>query len=215
MSEQESGQVSEQEKEAIEYIKAFQKDLYGASEKNLMAIYIDRVWNYIEKLQKGNILNEELINEIIKKLPFDEGVVTKENLLEWVDFFLSEWDRLEDVEDRQFELSALNFVPKKEMRERIRELERENELQPDICRQAIILELKNIVGDSPTEYLKRKLEEKNISQAELAKRLGVNKSTITHYITGRIELKNLSADRITEMAMILDVPIDEFIRNIV
>lgn len=56
MSEQESGQVSgqvsEQEKEAIEYIKAFQKDLYGASEKNLMAIYIDRVWNYIERLQK-------------------------------------------------------------------------------------------------------------------------------------------------------------------
>lgn len=52
MSEQESGQVSGQEKEAIEYIKAFQKDLYGASEKNLMAIYIDRVWNYINKLQK-------------------------------------------------------------------------------------------------------------------------------------------------------------------
>ena len=40
-----------EEKEAIEYIKAFQKDLYGASEKNLMAIYIDRVWNYIDKLQ--------------------------------------------------------------------------------------------------------------------------------------------------------------------
>lgn len=46
--------MSEEEKEAIEYIKAFQKDLYGASEKNLMAIYIDRVWNYIDKLQKEN-----------------------------------------------------------------------------------------------------------------------------------------------------------------
>ena len=44
--------MTDEEKEAIEYIKAFQKDLYGASEKNLMAIYIDRVWNYIDKLQK-------------------------------------------------------------------------------------------------------------------------------------------------------------------
>ena len=67
MSEQESGQVSEQEKEAIEYIKAFQKDLYGASEKNLMAIYIDRVWNYIDKLQKENAELKEKLHEKICK----------------------------------------------------------------------------------------------------------------------------------------------------
>ena len=55
--------MSEEEKEAIEYIKAFQKDLYGASEKNLMAIYIDRVWNYIDKLQKEN---KELTEHLLK-----------------------------------------------------------------------------------------------------------------------------------------------------
>lgn len=56
--------MNEEEKEAIEYIKAFQKDLYGASEKNLMAIYIDRVWNYIDKLQKEN----KELNKTIEQL---------------------------------------------------------------------------------------------------------------------------------------------------
>lgn len=64
-------------------------------------------------------------------------------------------------------------------------------------------------------YLKRKLEERNMSQVELAKRLGVDKSAITHYITGRIKLKNLSVERITNIAMILNVPIEEFIKNII
>ena len=36
--------------------------MYGASEKNLMAIYIDRVWNYIDKLQDENKhLKEQLL----------------------------------------------------------------------------------------------------------------------------------------------------------
>lgn len=56
--------MNEEEQEAIEYIKAFQKDLYGASEKNLMAIYIDRVWNYIDKLQKEN----KQLNKTIEQL---------------------------------------------------------------------------------------------------------------------------------------------------
>ena len=51
--------MNEEEQEAIEYIKAFQKDLYGASEKNLMAIYIDRVWNYIDKLEKELLQEKE------------------------------------------------------------------------------------------------------------------------------------------------------------
>ena len=63
-------------------------------------------------------------------------------------------------------------------------------------------------------YLKEKLEEKNISQVELAKRLGICKSTITHYIQGRIKLKNLSVERVCNMANILDIPIDEFIGTI-
>ena len=51
--------MNKEEKEAIEYIKAFQKDLYGASDKNLMAIYIDRVWNYIDKLEKELLQEKE------------------------------------------------------------------------------------------------------------------------------------------------------------
>lgn len=63
-------------------------------------------------------------------------------------------------------------------------------------------------------YLKEKLKEKNISQSELARRLGVCKSTITHYIQGRIKLKKLSVERVCNIADILDIPIDEFIEGI-
>ena len=63
-------------------------------------------------------------------------------------------------------------------------------------------------------YLKQKLKEKHISQTELATRLGLNKSTVTHYIKGRIQLKNLSVEKIYTIAMILDIDIKEFIEEI-
>ena len=44
--------MSEEEKEAIKYMKEFQKDLYGASSKNLMASYLDTIFNLIEQQQK-------------------------------------------------------------------------------------------------------------------------------------------------------------------
>lgn len=69
--------LDKEEKEAIEYIKAFQKDLYGASEKNLMAIYIDRVWNYIDKLQKENTsLKKEI--KLMKSVNINENFINKE-----------------------------------------------------------------------------------------------------------------------------------------
>ena len=44
--------MNEEEKKAIEYMKEFQKDLYGASSKNLMANYLDTIFNLIDKQQK-------------------------------------------------------------------------------------------------------------------------------------------------------------------
>lgn len=63
--------MSEEEKEAIEYIKAFQKDLYGASSKNLMAIYLDRIWKYIDKLQKENENAKWYIHQMIARINED------------------------------------------------------------------------------------------------------------------------------------------------
>ena len=68
--------VNKEEQEAIEYLKAFQKDLYGASEKNLMAIYIDRVWNYIDKLQKEN---EDMREELQMYVDTDVMKLQEEN----------------------------------------------------------------------------------------------------------------------------------------
>lgn len=59
------------EEEAIEYIKAFQKDLYGASSKNLMAIYLDRIWKYIDKLQKENENAKWYIHQMIARINED------------------------------------------------------------------------------------------------------------------------------------------------
>ena len=44
--------MNEEEKKAIEYMKEFQKDLYGASSKNLMANYLDTIFNLIDNQQK-------------------------------------------------------------------------------------------------------------------------------------------------------------------
>lgn len=44
--------MNEQEKKAIKYMKEFQKDLYGASSKNLMDSYLDTIFNLIDKQQK-------------------------------------------------------------------------------------------------------------------------------------------------------------------
>ena len=65
-----------------------------------------------------------------------------------------------------------------------------------------------------SNYLKRILEEKHISQNELARRLLLNKSTVSHYISGRIKLKNLSLERISDIAFVLDIPLEEMIGEI-
>ncbi len=63
-------------------------------------------------------------------------------------------------------------------------------------------------------YLKEKLEEKNISQSELARRLGVTRGYICDLIHGRQNLKKMPIDKISNIANILDIPLDEFIKGI-
>lgn len=63
-------------------------------------------------------------------------------------------------------------------------------------------------------YLKEKLEEKNISQSELARRLGVTRGYICDLIHGRCYLKRMPIDKISNIANILDIPLDEFIEGI-
>ena len=63
-------------------------------------------------------------------------------------------------------------------------------------------------------YLKEKLEEKNISQSELARRLGVTRGYICDLIHGRNYLKKMPLDKLVNIANILDIPLDEFIETI-
>lgn len=94
--------MSEEEKEAIEYIKAFQKDLYGASEKNLMAIYIDRVWNYIDKLQKENEELKDIHKEFLKlhqKLKAQDTLLSSENILKTIDKDYISKNKIREIKD--------------------------------------------------------------------------------------------------------------------
>lgn len=65
-----------------------------------------------------------------------------------------------------------------------------------------------------SNYLYGLLKEKNMSQVEFGRRLGLCKSNITHYINGKIKLRKLPIDRIYEMSIVLDVPIAEFVSKI-
>jgi transcriptional regulator with XRE-family HTH domain len=60
-------------------------------------------------------------------------------------------------------------------------------------------------------YLKNKLRERNISQRELAIRMGLSQATISKYVNGsRIP----SIENCCLLSTILDVPIDDFIRGL-
>ena len=94
--------MKDYEKEAIDVLKKSCKD--DCVDNHV----VNTIVNLINK-------DEDIINKIIKMLPFEENAVTKENLLEWMEFFLREWNRLEDIEDEMYQC----WVPKKEIQERI------------------------------------------------------------------------------------------------
>lgn len=63
-------------------------------------------------------------------------------------------------------------------------------------------------------YLKTKLEEKKMSQQELADRLGVSKQYISALCLDKINIKHISVDRLIGIAHILDIPIEEYLKGI-
>lgn len=62
-------------------------------------------------------------------------------------------------------------------------------------------------------YLKRKLEERNMTQKELALRCNALSSTISRYCNNKNK-KSMSIELAVNIAKILDIPIEEFIKNI-
>lgn len=64
-------------------------------------------------------------------------------------------------------------------------------------------------------YLKEKLEEKNISQSELARRTEISQSYISKICNGKIDFKKVSEDKLYDLAIGLGIPVDEFIVNTV
>lgn len=63
-------------------------------------------------------------------------------------------------------------------------------------------------------YLKSKLEEKKITQAELARRLGVTRGYICDLVHGRNYLNKMPLDKLASIANILDIPIKDFFEGV-
>lgn len=63
-------------------------------------------------------------------------------------------------------------------------------------------------------FLRKKLNEKNMSQTELATRLGVSKQYVNCLCSNKIELKRLNIDIQGAIATILDIPYSEFAKGV-
>ena len=63
-------------------------------------------------------------------------------------------------------------------------------------------------------YLKNKLKEKHITQAELGRRLGVTRQYICDLCRGRRKLSKMPVEKVCDIALILDLDIKEFIEEI-
>lgn len=64
-------------------------------------------------------------------------------------------------------------------------------------------------------YLKRKLEERNMTQSELGKRLGISRQYVCDMCNGRTNFLNMRLVKIYEIAMVLDLDLKEFIEEII
>ncbi len=62
-----------------------------------------------------------------------------------------------------------------------------------------------------SEKLKRLMFEKNLKQEDFAKKIGVNQSHVSNWITGK---RNPSIKTLNKIAKTLDVPISSLIENI-
>jgi transcriptional regulator with XRE-family HTH domain len=65
-----------------------------------------------------------------------------------------------------------------------------------------------------SKYLKKVLEEKHMSQAELGRRLGLKRNTINWYCNTK-ESKKIKVDKLVEFARATGVDLGEFMRGII
>ncbi len=74
-------------------------------------------------------------------------LLKKENDKLWETIFKqqTQLDKYEKLVD--FERIEKDYIEVAKVKERIEELSKENEFEPDVCRQAIILELENLIGE--------------------------------------------------------------------
>ena len=65
-----------------------------------------------------------------------------------------------------------------------------------------------------SNYLKRILEEKHISQNELARRLGVTRGYICDIVHDRQNIRHMPIDKVSRIANIFNISLDEFVKEI-
>ena len=63
-------------------------------------------------------------------------------------------------------------------------------------------------------YLKKKLQERNISQNELAKRIGITKGRVSQLTKEGKDLSKMPISRIYEISRVLDLDLKEFVEEI-
>lgn len=63
-------------------------------------------------------------------------------------------------------------------------------------------------------YLKEKLKERNITQKELAVRVGKNIQTINNLINHKVLFKKIDADYLFDIANVLNVSADELFKKL-
>lgn len=63
-------------------------------------------------------------------------------------------------------------------------------------------------------YLKQKLEEKNMTQTELGKRIGISRQYVCDMCNGRTNFLNMRLVNIYEISRALDLDLKEFIEEI-
>lgn len=64
-------------------------------------------------------------------------------------------------------------------------------------------------------YLKQKLEEKNMSQSELARRTGFSRAYISELCLGKRDINRMSLERIGDIALALDMCVTDFVRGVI
>lgn len=63
-------------------------------------------------------------------------------------------------------------------------------------------------------YLKEKLKERNITQKELAVRVGKNPQTINNLINHKVLFKKIDVDYLYDIANVLNVSVDELFKKL-